>query len=154
VLKEGTVIRFDVGCKLEGYWSDIARLFAFRGEPPPRLEQYYRAMVAGEEEAIRIMRPGAVARDVFHATVEAVRAAGVPHYNRHHVGHAIGLEVYEVPLLGPADDTPLEAGMIFEVETPYYEIGFAGVQIEDTVIVREDGGEMITTLPRGIERVG
>src|SRR5439155_17355905 len=87
VLKEGDVIRFDVGCKLEGYWSDIARLFAFRGGPPARIQRLYEAMVAGEEHAIRIMRPGITAREVFKATVAAVPAARRPRHDRPHAGH-------------------------------------------------------------------
>ncbi len=154
VLKEGMIVRFDVGCKLEGYCSDLARLFAFRGDPAPRFRKIYSAIVKGEETAIQLMRPGTPASQVFKATVESVRAAGVPEYKRNHVGHAIGLEVYETPLLGPDDEMPLEPGMVFQVETPYYEIGFGGVQIEDTVIVREGGAEVITQLPRGIEPVG
>ena len=153
-LDEGDVIRFDVGCKVEGYCSDIARLFVFRGEVPPRARLLYDAMKAGEERGMEAMRPGVTARDVFAATVAAVREAGVPDYERNHVGHAVGLEVYDGCLLSPGDETELEPGMAFEIETPYYEIGFLGVQIEDTVIVRDDGVEMITQLSREIEEVG
>lgn len=153
VLQEGMIIRFDVGCRLEGYCTDIARLFAFRHEPPARALKIYDALVKGEDDMIAFMRPGVTASEVFHHAVQSVRAAGVPNYERNHVGHAIGLEVYETPLLGPNDEMPLEAGMVFEVETPYYELGFAGLQIEDTVVVRDNGVEVLTTLPRGIEPV-
>jgi Xaa-Pro aminopeptidase len=154
VLEEGDIIRFDVGCKFEAYCSDIARLFVFRGEVPPRAQRIYDAMKAGEERGMEAMRPGATARDVFEATVAAVKDAGVPDYERNHVGHAVGLEVYDGCLLSPGDETALEEGMTFEIETPYYEIGFVGVQIEDTVVVRDGGIEMISTLPREIEHVG
>jgi Xaa-Pro dipeptidase len=154
VLKEGDIIRFDVGCRADGYCSDIARLYAFRGDVDPRAQKIYDAMVAGEERAMAAMRPGVMAREIFHEAVEGVKAAGVGEYQRNHVGHAVGLEVYDGCLLSPGDETVLESGMTFEVETPYYEIGFLGIQIEDTVIVRDDGHEMITRLPRTIEPVG
>lgn len=154
VLKEGDIIRFDVGCRVDGYCSDIARLYAFRGDVDPRAQRIYDAMVAGEERAIAAIRPGVSAREIFNEAVEGVKEAGVPEYKRNHVGHAVGLEVYDGCLLAPGDETVLEAGMTFEVETPYYEIGFLGIQIEDTVVVRDDGHEMITRLPRTIERVG
>ena len=153
-LKEGDVIRFDIGCRAEGYCSDIARIFIYRGEPGERLRRIYNAMKVGEEHGIGVVRPGITAGDVFEETCRAVREAGLPEYKRTHVGHAIGLEVYETPLLGPGEQTVLEPGMVFEVETPYYEIGFAGVQVEDTVVVRERGVEVLSTLSRDIETVG
>lgn len=150
VLQRGQVIRFDVGCVLNGYNSDIARNFSL-GDPGERAMRYYNAMLAGEDAAFAAMRPGVKASDVFHAAVQGVRDAGVPDYKRHHVGHGVGLEVYDVPLLGPNDHTILETGMTFEVETPYYEMGLAGLQPEDTVVLREDGPELLTTISRQLE---
>ena len=90
------------------------------------------------------MRPGVPAKNVFAAAVEATREAGIPHYRRHHVGHGIGLDTYDAPMLNETTETPLESGMVFEVETPYYELGFAGLQVEDTVVVTEDGCRVLT----------
>jgi Xaa-Pro aminopeptidase len=88
---------------------------------------------------------------VFHAAVAAVRANGIPHFARTHVGHGIGLEVYDIPLLAPSDTTPIEPGMVFQVETPYYELGWAGIQPEDTIVTTESGGQNLTKLSRKFE---
>jgi Xaa-Pro dipeptidase len=91
-----------------------------------------------------------VARDVFTAAVEAVREAGIPTYQRQHVGHGIGIEYYDLPVLTPHADTVIEANSIFEVETPYYRLGVGGAFIEDTVLVTDSGAEILTTLSRDL----
>ena len=78
---------------------------------------------------------------------------GIPHYDRSHIGHGAGLEIYDIPLLGPNDHTPLEAGMVFQVELPYYELGFPGLQIEDTVLVGEHGSQILGHLDRSFRVV-
>jgi Xaa-Pro aminopeptidase len=100
------------------------------------------------------MRPGVSAKQVFQIGVEAVRANGIPHFQRTHIGHAVGLEVYDLPTLNPNDDTELEEGMTFEVELPYYEIGFGAIQPEDTVLVTKQGGKILTSLPREFKILG
>jgi Xaa-Pro aminopeptidase len=80
--------------------------------------------------------------------------AGIPDYRRHHIGHAIGLEMYEAPLLVEGSDARLEAGMVVNVETPYYESGYGGFQIEDTVLVTEAGGELLTKADRTLAAAG
>jgi Xaa-Pro dipeptidase len=146
-LRAGDAIRFDIGCKTEQYSSDIARTAVF-GEPSAKLARYYDAILAGEQAAIDVMRPGVAAKDVFAAAVAATREAGIPHYRRHHVGHGIGLDTYDAPMLNDTAETPLEPGMVFEVETPYYELGFAGLQVEDTVVVTDDGCRVLTRSTR------
>lgn len=146
-LRRGDAIRFDIGCKTEQYSSDIARTAVF-GEPSEKLARYYDAILAGEQAAIDVMRPGVPAKDVFAAAVAATRGAGIPHYRRHHVGHGIGLDTYDAPMLNETTETPLEPGMVFEVETPYYELGFAGLQVEDTVVVTDDGCRVLTRSTR------
>lgn len=146
-LRLGDAIRFDIGCRTEQYSSDIARTAVF-GEPSEKLVRYYGAILAGEQAMIDAMRPGVAANELFAAAVEATRECGIPHYRRHHVGHGVGLDTYDPPLLDEATETPLEAGMVFEVETPYYELGFAGLQVEDTILVTEDGCRLLTRTTR------
>jgi len=151
-LRRGDLIRFDVGCIHRGYASDTARTFAL-GRPADKALKYYDATLAGEDRAIGMIAPGVTAAEVFGATVEAVRRAGIPHYRRQHVGHGIGVGLagYDPPLLAPGDRTVLEPGMVLEVETPYYELGMGGLQVEDTVVVTEEGCRVVTTLSRRLE---
>lgn len=150
-LQEGDVIWFDTGVLYDGYWSDIARGFSL-GEPAKRAAEIYRAMVIGEEEGIARARAGMTGGELFDVTMEATRAAGADHYRRHHVGHGIGSEVYEAPLLAPGNTDVIEVGSVINIETPYYEFGLGGLHVEDPFVVREDGDhDVLTTLPRDLQ---
>lgn len=151
-LKRGDIIRFDVGCTYGGYHSDIARTAVF-GPPTTKQVDYYNAILAGEQREFEFLRPGVSASEVFHRAMETVISEGIPHYKRHHCGHGIGLEVYDPPLIGPKDQTPLEEGMVFCLETPYYEIGWGGLLVEDTVVITKDGARMFNQRPRDLQIV-
>jgi len=148
-LKKGDTIRYDIGCTYDGYHADISRTVIF-GAPSPKIKDYYKAILVGEETAIEAMRPGIKAKEIFNIAVETTRKMGINDYERNHVGHGIGIEVYDPPVLKPDNETIFEEGMVFCVETPFYEIGWSGLQIEDTVVVRNDGAEYLTTMGRGL----
>ncbi|MER5772599.1 Xaa-Pro peptidase family protein [Streptomyces sp. NPDC001985] len=152
-LCRGDSLWLDVGCVLDGYWSDIARLYSL-GEPSERLALCHAAMVAGEERALAEARPGMAGKELFELVVEAVRAAGVPHYRRHHVGHGIGVEIYDPVLITPDNDDLLEDGTVVNFETPYYEFGLGAVQVEDPFVVTADGNRLLTTLERRLTVIG
>jgi Xaa-Pro dipeptidase len=151
-LNKGDTIWFDVGCLFQGYWSDIARIFSL-GEPSQRMQDYYRAMLAGEDAGIAAARAGMTAGELFDLTVKAVQGAGVAHYERHHVGHGIGVEVYDPPLLGPGVKIPLEEGMVINIETPYYEFGFGAAHVEDPFVIHSEGNKLLTELSRELHIV-
>ncbi len=145
-LKPGQIIKFDVGAIKAGYDSDMSRCYAFR-EVGERDRQYYAALLAGQQAALAVLRPGMLAREVFEIATQAVRNAGLPHYERTNVGHGIGLhgDGNDPPLLAPGDHTVLESGVALCVETPYYEIGFAGLQVEDIVVMTDEKPKFLTT---------
>ena len=148
-LQMGDYIFFDVGCTYEGYRADIGRIYAM-GEPSKKLQSLYHASMEGQTRAFELLTPGRPVREVFEGACERVREAGIPHYQRRHVGHGIGIEWYDQPLLVPESRFTIEAGMTLEVETPYYEVGFGGTMIEDTVLVTDDGVKNYTSLDRNL----
>ncbi|OBH08197.1 Xaa-Pro peptidase family protein [Mycobacterium sp. E1747] len=148
----GDLVRFDIGCVYNGYWSDIART-AVVGPPSPTQSSRYAALLAGLWAEIEHARPGVTAGELFGVGLNTVRASGLAGYRRHHVGHAIGLSVYERPIIAPNVDTILQAGMVFCLETPYYELGWGGMMVEDTGVVTENGFELFTTLDRQLALV-
>ncbi len=152
-LQIGDVIRFDADCVHRYYFNDIARN-AVVGSPSSRLKTYHRAVVAGLEAAANALRPGAKASEIFRISVDAVRKAGIPHFDRHHVGHAIGIVCYDDPLIGPHDQTILEEGMVINIETPYYEVGFGGAHVENTYVITKTGCEALQSMSLDMPQVG
>ena len=148
-IKKGDLIRFDVGCLYKYYNSDCART-AVLGEANEKQRSYHHAVQTGLEKALGIVRPGVRASEIFKEAVEGVRDAGIPHYRRHHVGHGIGIEPYEQPFLSATSEDILEEGMVVNVETPYYEMGLGGIQLEDTILVTADGYRALTKSSRDL----
>lgn len=138
-LTRGDLIRFDAGCTVEGYSSDLARNFAF-GPVPERARVVYRIMAEALANELALVRPGVEARKVFTQTVARIKHE-IPWFERLHVGHGLGLTGvgYDAPLIGPDDVTPFEEGMVLCLETPYYELGLGGLQPEDMVVVTATG---------------
>ena len=112
-LRHGDVIRFDVGCTLAGYDADLARTATF-GRPPQWVVDHHAALVAGEEAALRALRPGWRPAP----SCSPPPGPGRRHARRRaagllpsHCGHGIGLDIYEPPLVAPGHDEPLAAGI-------------------------------------------
>jgi Xaa-Pro aminopeptidase len=155
VLDDGSIVRFDVGAIVDGYASDLSRCLVF-GEPSVKVDRIYGALLAGLRAALDELRPGIRACDLFETAVDEVRRAGLPHYERTNVGHGIGIagDGYDPPLLSGSDTTELEPEMVLCVETPYYELGFGGLQIEEMVLVTEGGWQPLTHLPQELQSLG
>jgi len=152
-LRPGDLVRFDLGCLVGPYRSDISRT-AVLGTPTDKQARYYAAILAGERAAIAAMKPGVPVRQLFDIAVRVTRESGLPHYQRHHVGHGIGLEPYDPPTINAATSIALEAGMVFCVETPYYEHGWGGLQVEDAVEVTAGGCRMLTRSSQDLAILG
>ena len=154
VVENGSILRYDVGVHHQGYASDVARCFTFRSMGDKE-RQYHAALVAGQDKAFEMLKPGVAACEIFEAAVAGVREAGIPHYERTHVGHGLGIAGagYEPPLLAPGDRTLLEPGMVLCVETPYIELGFGGLQVEDMVVITQAGFQPLTHSERELRVV-
>jgi Xaa-Pro aminopeptidase len=152
-LRPGELVRFDLGCIYEGYRSDIART-AVLGQPTDKQARYYAAALAGEQAGIAAMKPGTPVSRIFEVAMRVTRERGIPHYQRNHVGHGIGLEPYDLPTINATTATPLEPGMVFCVETPYYEHGWGGIQVEDAVEITSTGARRLTRSSQDLAIVG
>lgn len=143
------LLRLDVGCLYDGYWSDIGRT-AVLGEPDELQASRYAAILAGVDAQLDALRPGVTASQLFDVGVEAVEAHGLRPYRRHHCGHGIGSEIYEPPIISPASDDELAEGMALCLETPFYELSWGGMMVEDTVVVTADGYRMLSGSDRSL----
>ena len=147
-LRNGDLVRFDLGCSVKGYHSDVARM-AVMGEPTDRQQTMFEAILAGLEAGLDTVKPRAGGGDVFEAAVTAARKAGLPRFDRHHVGYGIGLEPAEAPRLAPGG-AGLEMGMVLRVETPYYVVGDTGLNVKETVLVTRTGCTPMNRSHRGL----
>ena len=145
----GEVIRFDVGGRFQYYRADIARN-AVLGDPSAEVRRLHRALLCGVQRACDIIRPGMLAAKVFEEVMHVVQREGIARYRRDHVGHGIGIDGYDAPSLSARSKEHIEEGMVLCIETPYYEIGRWGLQVENMVVVRSDGAESLMTTDGGL----
>jgi len=146
-LREGDLLLFDIGAKVDGYCADMTRVVAL-GRPSPGARAIYELVLAANRAGIEAVQAGMAAKEVDQAARRVIEEAGYGDKFGHGLGHGVGLEVHEAPRLSPTSDDVLQAGMAVTVEPGVYLPGEFGVRIEDLVIVKEDGCELLTSFPK------
>jgi Xaa-Pro aminopeptidase len=148
--EKGDVLVTGASAPVWGYLSELERTM-FVGEPTGEQERMFGHMKALQEIAFDAIRPGALCSEVD----KAVRSYFAHHdlfaHWRHHTGHAIGLRYHEGPFLDTGDHTEIRPGMVFTVEPGLYAPDLGGFRHSDTVLVTDDGIEILTYYPRDLE---
>jgi Xaa-Pro aminopeptidase len=139
----GDLIKSDCGGFFSGYYSDIGRT-AVVGRASPERRSVYQRLMEVHRSTIAAMRPGTPASKVYQVAVEGYRQVEIP-FGLPFAGHGLGLYIHEMPMLSAGDDTPLQPNMVFAVETRVRWPGQEGYHIEDLVVIREQGPEVVTT---------
>lgn len=157
-LRPGDLVKYDIGCVHGFYHADFGRTQVIEA-PNDEQQSTYNALLAAHQAAIAELRPGVLPSQVFEAALAAAHQNGLPNYRRHHVGHGIGIDVYDPPIIQAATSSselsgigsmnePLEEGMTINIEAPYYVLGKHGMIVEDTLLITADGSRYLSHLPR------
>ncbi len=144
-LKAGEPILFDWGTKLDGYCSDTSRTLIL-GKPDDRFRKVHQTVRDAQRMAIEAIRSGVSSKAVDAVARNHIDNAGFRGKFGHGLGHGTGLAIHEAPRLSPIKETILESGMLVTVEPGIYLPDWGGVRIENQVVVRDDGAEVLNNL--------
>ena len=146
-LSRGDLVLIDWGASVDGYASDLTRMFAF-GRPDEELARITEIVGDANAAARAAARPGVAAGDIDRAAREVIERAGFGDAFMHRTGHGLGLDGHEEPYIRADNPMPMERGMVFTIEPGIYLSGRGGARIEDDVVITDDGAESLSTLPR------
>lgn len=142
-LELGELVIMDFGGFYKGYAGDMTRTVAV-GKSCARIRSIYTAVLDAQLTALDAIRSGVSCREVDEAARCVLRRHGLERFFTHSTGHGLGLEVHELPAVGAKSQDVLEEGMVITVEPAVYIRGWGGVRIEDVVVVKRDGCELLT----------
>jgi Xaa-Pro dipeptidase len=149
-LRLGDILVTGAGADVGGYNSELERTMIL-GEPTPEFEKHFDYMMLLQQAAFDALRPGRTLAEAETDVVNLYAELGISHMQRHHSGHAIGLDFHEPPFIDKGDETVIAEGMCFTVEPGVYAPGFGGFRHSDTVVIRSFGSERFTFYPRDLE---
>jgi Xaa-Pro aminopeptidase len=135
---KGELVVFDMGAKLDGYYSDGTRTFA-TGDPGEEAQEVYDLVLAAQLAALAAIRVGSSGKEVDAVARELITEAGHGDHFGHGLGHGVGLELHEGPRLATTSEDEVREGNAVTVEPGIYLPGRFGVRIEDLVVVTGDG---------------
>jgi Xaa-Pro aminopeptidase len=149
VIAEGDAVVIDIGGRLQGFPSDMTRM-AVVLRPPEGYREIHAIVEKAVQTALKAARPGARARDVDAAARGVIADAGYGDYFVHRTGHGLGIDIHEPPYITSTSETVLEEGMVFSIEPGIYLPGRFGLRLEEIVILRASGPEILSSLPRDV----
>lgn len=147
LIARGDFVTMDFGCVKEGYCSDMTRTVAV-GEADGEMRSVYDIVLRAQLAGIAAARAGIAGRDIDAAARRVIADAGFGEYFGHGFGHGLGLDIHEPPNLNPSGTAIMPEGSVCSAEPGIYLPGRFGVRIEDVMVLRADGAELITKAPK------
>lgn len=151
-LEQGDIIIHSRQVGLNGYRAECERTY-FVGEPSKKQAEIFDVMLRAHNAALNFIKVGVTAKEVNEVALKVIREAGLEKYVSHRAGHGIGIGQHEEPYLRFDNDLELKAGMVFCIEPGIYIPGVGGFRHSDTVVLRDEGTEIITEYPRELEHL-
>ena len=143
VVRTGEFITLDFGCVYKGYCSDITRSFML-GKADKQMIKIYRVVKEAQSRAIKAVKAGVKAGEVDAVAREYIEQCGYGKYFTHSTGHGVGIEVHDPISVSKNSDIVLEENMVITIEPGIYIPGLGGIRIEDDVLVKNNGYEVLT----------
>jgi Xaa-Pro aminopeptidase len=153
VIVDGDVVVCDFGGTMQGYCSDITRVFVV-GEPTSEVRDVYAVLTEAQDRAVRAATTATTCEAVDAAARGVIGEAGLGEYFVHRTGHGIGLEEHEEPYIVAGNPRRLEPGHAFSIEPGIYFPGRFGMRLEDIVVASPDGPDRLNAAPRDLAIVG
>ena len=145
-IQAGEPIVIDLGAVLDGYHSNLTRTICL-GEPDDKFREIYGLVLGAQlaaEDGMEGIKPGMTGKEADAIARRVIEEAGYGEQFGHGLGHGVGLAIHEKPMLGRLSEDVLKPGMVLTVEPGIYIPGWGGVRIEDMVVLREDGVEVLS----------
>jgi len=146
-LRANEFVLMDLGAILGGYAGDMTRT-VFTGKVPRKSSQIYHAVLEAQLAAEDVVRAGVKCSTVDRAARRVLERHGFAQYFTHSTGHGVGREIHELPRLAAKQEMELPERAVVTVEPGVYIPGYGGVRIEDVIVVREKGAEVLTPTPK------
>ena len=148
-VREGDFITMDFGCVYKGYCSDMTRTVAL-GRPSDEMRNVYDIVLQAQLAGIAAAKAGVTGAVIDGAARKVIQDAGYGAYFGHSFGHSLGIDIHEAPNAAPGNDKPMPDGAVVSAEPGIYLPGKFGVRIEDVMILRPDGAQVITKAPKAL----
>lgn len=149
LIEEGDFVTMDFGSLYQGYCSDMTRTIAI-GHATDEMQTVYETVLASQLAGIAAARAGVSGCAIDKASRDVIDAAGYGAYYTHSFGHSLGVEIHENPNAAASNERLMPAGAVISAEPGIYMAGKFGVRIEDVLILRENGCEVITKAPKDL----
>ena len=146
-LLTGNLILCDFGACYKKYNSDITRTFAF-GEATDQMRQMYETVRDAQQVAFAMIKPGVKAHEVHQAVSAFIDSTCFKGKFIHSTGHLLGLSVHDGVGFAPDNDLTIQEHMVLTVEPGVYLPGVGGVRIEDDILIKKEGIELLTKSSR------
>ena len=148
-LQKGDFITMDFGVIYRDYCSDMTRTVAL-GYATEEMREVYETVLKAQRAGIAATKAGVTGQAIDGTARAVIAEAGYGKYFGHGYGHSLGLEIHEAPYCNPTNDQPMPAGAVCSAEPGIYLPGKFGVRIEDCVIIKEDGVEILPKSPKNL----
>jgi len=145
-IEEGDFVLLDFGCGYKGYLSDMTRTVVV-GKASDKQKEVYRLEQQMLQDALDVMKAGATSKDIYEASIKAIKDTEYYEYHYNNIGHGIGLFVHEIPFMGANSQAVLVENNVTTMEPGIYIPNWGGVRIEDQVLITKDGYENLVTAP-------
>jgi Xaa-Pro aminopeptidase len=147
-IEEGDLLLINYGASYNGYLTDFSRTVVVGKEPTPKQREAYEVVKEAQMAAIKAIKAGVLAKEPFYASEKVFKDTGYRKYHYEGMGHGIGLFLHEEPFLDKNSKLILEKNNVLTVEPGLYIPDWGGIRIEDTVLVTEEGYELLTKSSR------